>query len=135
MKPLSQVLSDLAVRTKKIEDSAVALRDKNRTELQKRRDELESTIGSDLNAFETGVGDKKDAAQNWWRDLKATSDEKIETLKSRRKERKAERAAERAAEDAEAAAALALYFLDVAEWAAVEAELARAEADDAAAGR
>lgn len=131
MKPLSQVLSDLAVRTKKIEDSAVALRDKNRTELQKRRDELESTIGSDLNAFETGVADKKDAAQNWWRDLKATSDEKIETLKSRRKERKAERAAE----DAEAAAALALYFLDVAEWAAVEAELAQAEADDAAAGR
>jgi hypothetical protein len=132
MKPLSEVLGELAARTKNIEDSATALRDKNRAALQKRRDELDSNIDAGLTSFEAGVTDKKDAAQNWWRELKATSEEKVAALKSQVQERKAERSAERADEDAQAAAALAGYYLEVAEWAAVQAALAQAEADEAA---
>jgi len=51
------------------------------------------------------------------------------------KEDRAERAAENAEYDAVAAVNLAAYCLDAAEWAVVQAELARGEADQLAARR
>ena len=53
----------------------------------------------------------------------------------RHREKNAERAAEDAEDDAVVAVTLAAYCLDAAEWAVVQAELARGEADKLAGKR
>ena len=136
MQPLSESLMDLAGRVERLEDSAAAVREKNRAKLQARRDELEAAIEREGDQLHKATTQAKGAARTWWSDTRASIERQIaqmradlEKWQAEMKEKNAERAAEDAEEDAVLAVNLAAYCLDAAEWAVVRAELARGEAD------
>jgi hypothetical protein len=135
MKSMSESLYELAARIKKLEDSAAAVREKNRAALQERRQEIESTVDSEVKEFEAATAD----VRSWWADTKGSIERQVAAMRADLEKRKAEhrkeraqRLADMAEDDAAAAVALATYCLNAAEWAVVDAALARAEADELA---
>ena len=139
MKPMSELVGDLAARVKKLEDLAAAARERNRAVLQARRQELEGAIDSEVKQFEATATEVTTAAGSWWADTKASIERQvvaiqadIEQRKVGHKKERAERMAELAEEGASGGIALAAYCLTAAEWAVVDAALARAEAEELA---
>lgn len=143
---MSESLTDLAGRVKKLEDTAAATAETNRAKreestakLQQRRQEIEQALdreAKDLQAAVAGAGDK---ARRSWTDVTAPVERRIEAMQADRAERKAvhevkkaQRAADEAEEEAAATIALAAYCVNAAEYAVVHAALARAEADSLA---
>ncbi len=140
MKPLSQSLTDLAARVKQLEDSAVAVQERNQGALQKRREELDAAIDRQVKESDDTAAEAKEAARSWWSDTKGSIERQIAAMRADFEERQAEHAqhnaegaAQAAEEDAAVAANLATYCVDAAEWAVVRAELARGEAEQLAA--
>lgn len=138
MDKLSDQLSHLADRTKNVEDTVTAARAANRAQLETKKTELKSS----LDAVGTKAADAKAQAKGWTSDLHASVDKHFADRRAASAEHKAERdldRAERRADDAEQDAAdtiaLALYVLDQAEYAVVDALLARADADELAAAQ
>jgi len=139
MKPLSQSLQDLAARVKVLEDSATATFQADRSELEKRRHEIDDAIKTEVGEFESAVRDAAQAGRTWWNDTKTSMKRPVDEVRARVENRKSEhelhralRAADAAEEDAAAAIEVADYFLDVAEYAIIDAALARMAADDLA---
>ncbi len=137
MKPLSEQLQDLAQRAKKIEDSASAARKKNQAELESRLNQLNSEIQSAGQKIETSAADAKGNVRSGWADIKGRIEERLTATRTKLQERKAERdvnkserRAQEAEDDAASAIAFAVYVLDQAEYAVVDAALARVAADD-----
>jgi hypothetical protein len=141
MTPLSAQLSDLSERAKKTEDMVAATRTKNREQLDAHLAELKTTI----DAGNKRVAETATAAQGkvgaWWDDARASVDERFASLRlkadTHRAEhdiKKAERTADEAEADAADAIAWALYVLEQAEYAAVDAVIARVHADELALG-
>jgi hypothetical protein len=140
MKPLSQSLEDLAARVRVLEDSAAATLEADRTKLEKRRHEIDDAIKTDVSQLDSAVRDAAQAGRTWWNDTKTSMkrplDEvraRVDTRQSERELHRALRAADAAEEDASAAIEVAAYFLNVAEYAIIDATLARMAADDLAA--
>ena len=140
MKPLSQSLTDLAARVKRLEDSAVAVQDRNQAALQKRREELDAAMDREVQEFDTATAEAEEAARSWWSDTQGCFERQIAAMRADFEKRKAEHkrhnaegAAQAAEQDAALAVALAIYCVDAAEWAVVRAELARGEAEQLAA--
>jgi hypothetical protein len=136
VKPLSEQLQDLSQRAKKIEDSAAAARQKNQAELQRRHDQLKSDIESTGKKLETSAAEAKENVRSGWADIKLRIDERLAIAHAKSQERKTERdlnraesRAKAAEDDAADAIALAVYVLDQAEFAVVNAALDRAVAD------
>ena len=139
MKPLSQSLQDLAARVKVLEDSATATFQADRAELEKRRHEIDDAIKTEVGEFDSAVRDAAQAGRTWWNDTKTSMKRPLDEVRARVENRKSEhelhralRAAEAAEQDAAAAIEVAAYFLDVAEYAIIDAALARMAADDLA---
>jgi len=139
MKPLSQSLQDLAARVKVLEDSATATFQADRAELEKRRHEIDDTIKAEVGEFDSAVRDAAQAGRTWWNDTKTSMKRPLDEVRARVENRKSEhelhkalRAAEAAEADAAAAIEVADYFLDVAEYAIIDAALARMAADELA---
>jgi hypothetical protein len=137
MKALSEQLQDLAQRAKKVEDSASAARTKDQAALERRRDQLNSDIESTGRKIETSAADAKEKVRSGFADIKRRIDEHLAAARTKIQERKAERDVNRAEhrakaaeDDAADAIAFAVYVLDQAEYAVVDAALARAAADD-----
>ena len=137
MKPLSEQLQDLSQRAKKIENSATAARQKNRVELERRRTQLDSDIKSTGQKIEASAAEARENVRAGWADIRNRIDKqlagartKIEERKAERDLNRAERRAQAAEDDAADAIALAVYVLDQAEYAVVDAALARASADN-----
>lgn len=142
MKTMSESLMELAPRVKQLEDSASAVRDKNRTALQTRHQQLENAIDRGVKEFETTATEGAAKTGTWWADTKNSIESQVSAMRADVQERKAEhkqdraeRRAELAEQDAAAAIALASHCLNAAEWAVVDAALARAEAEELAAAR
>ena len=142
MKPLSESLMDLAARVKRLEDSAAAVREKNRGALQARGDQLDAAIDRQQEDFEKKTAQAKESARDWWSGTRAAIERQNAAMRADFKKRQAElerksveRAADEAEDDAVVAVTLATYCLDVAEWAVVQAELARGAADECATRR
>jgi hypothetical protein len=140
MKPLSQSLEDLAARVKVLEDSATATFEADRTKLEKRRNEIDVAIKTDIGEFNSAVREAAQAGRTWWSDTKASMKRPLDEVRARVDIRQSEhelhralRAADAAEEDAAAAIEVAAYFLNVAEYAIIDATLARIAADDLAA--
>jgi hypothetical protein len=140
MKPLSQSLEELAARVKVLEDSATATFDADRIKLEKRRHEIDDAIKSDVSEFDSAVREAAQAGRTWWNDTKVSMKRPLDEVRARVDRRQSEhelhralRAAEAAEEDAAAAVEVAAYFLNVAEFAIIDAALARMAADDLAA--
>ena len=142
MQKLSVALLDLASRVKPVEDSAAAVEAKNRAKLQARREELEAAIDESNIELAAAATQAKESARSKWSQAKTLIDGQVNDMRAdfanwqaEIKEDRAERAAEDAEYDAVVAVNLAAYCLDAAEWAVVQAELVRGEADQLAARR
>lgn len=136
MNKLSDSLMDLAGRVKMLEDSAAAVQAKNRVALQARRDQLEAAIEREKTEMDRTTDDVKTQARSWWSETKNSIEKQISAMRAdfdkwhaELQEKNAERTADDAEDDAVVAVTLAGYCLDAAEWAVVQAELARGEAD------
>ena len=139
MKPLSESLTDLANRVKKLEDSAAAMQENNRAVLQVRREQLESDFDHEVAELEKTAAELRGAAHNWWSQSKDAIERQIaamradfENWQTEMKQKSADRAAQNAEDAAAVAISLAAYCLDAAEWAVVRAGLARGEAEQPA---
>ena len=140
MQKLSAALLDLASRVKRVEDSAAAVEAKNHLKLQARREELEAAIDESHVELAGAATQAKESTRSKWSQAKTSieghvSDMRADFAKWQAEitEDRAERAAEDSEYDAVVAVNLAAYCLDAAEWAVVQAELARGEADQLAA--
>jgi hypothetical protein len=139
MKPLSESLEELATRVTVLEGSAAATFEADRAKLEKRRHEIDEAFKSEVGEFESAVREAADAGRTWWSDTKASMKRPLDEVRARVDKRQSEhelhhaqRAADAADEDAAAAVEVAAYFLNVAEYAVIEAALARMAADDLA---
>ena len=142
MQKLSAALLDLAGRVKRVEDSAAAVEAQNRAKLQARREELEAAIDESHIELAAAATQAKEATRGKWSEVKNSIERRVDEMRAdfakwqaEVKQDRAERTAENAEYDAVAAVNLAAYCLDAAEWAVVQAELARGEADQLAARR
>jgi len=120
----------------KAEDVVSAAHSKNRAALEAQREQLRSTITASKAKVDATAAAAQDQAQSWWDETRASVDKQFGALQAKRDERHAERdlkRAERRAEDAELDAADAVDFavsvLAQAEYAVIDATLARADAD------
>jgi hypothetical protein len=139
MKPLSDSLEELATRVKVLEDSATATFEADRAKLEKRRHEIDEAFKTDAGEFESAVREAADAGRTWWNDTKTSMKRPLDEVRARVEKRQSEhelhhaqRTADAADEDAAAAIEVAAYFLNVAEYAVIDAALARMAADDLA---
>ena len=142
MQKLSEALLDLASRVKRVEDSAAAVEAKNRAKLQARREELAAAIDDSHIELAAAATQATESARSKWSHAKTAIEGQVNDMradfakwKAEIKEDRAEQEAEDAEYDAVVAVNLAAYCLDAAEWAVVQAELARGEADQLAARR
>ena len=139
MQRLSQSLEALSVEVKKLEDSAKATFEADRARLEKRRGEIDATLTAGRDDFESKVREAADAGRSWWNDTTTALARPVHELRARHDERKTEREVSRAMriadaaeEDAAVAIDYATYWLHIAEYAVVDATLARMAADDLA---
>jgi len=136
VKTLSDHLTELSERSKQVEDSLAAVRDKNLELLTARRKALHAAVvdrGEHLQDVGDDVVGKLTAP---WKHARKAVEHTFATVREDADRRRAhqgltraERHAEHAEQDAASAAALAVLVLDQAEYALTEAVLARAEAD------
>jgi hypothetical protein len=126
---LSESLKDLSVRVNKLEDSAAATREQNRARLEARRQEVEETFDRQIRDFKAkGEGDEA-RIQQFLTETRAAVERQVETIRADYTERKAEREVAKAQRAADKAEETAIYCADVAEYAVIQAALARAEAN------
>ena len=137
MKRFSESLEELSTRVAALEDSATAAYVADRAKLELRREEIKAAFDTRVDDFDSAVHEAAAAGQSWWNDAKSSIVRPFAQLRERHDERQAEHevqravdAADAAEEDAVAAIDLAAYFLNVAEYAVVDAALARLVADD-----
>jgi hypothetical protein len=140
MRTLSQSLQDLAARVEVLEESATAGFEANRAKLEQRRHEIDESLKADLDEFESAAREAAAAGRTWWNETKVSMRRPVEEVRARVENRQSEhelhdalRLAETAEQDAAAAIEVATYFLNVAEYAVIDAALARLAADDLAA--
>jgi len=143
VKTLSDHLADLSDRSKRVEDSLAAVRDKNLELLTARRKTLHAAVVNGGEHLEDVGDDVVGKLTAPWKHARKAVERTFATIREDADQRrahqgiaKAERQAEHAEQDAASAAALAVLVLDQTEYAVTEAVLARAEADrlSAAAG-
>ncbi len=125
---LSDQLTDLAGRTKRLEDTAAAARTKNVAKMEEQREQLRSKAAP-----------AKGNAHAWWTETTAKVEHKRAELHAKREQHKGERAVEAATRYADGAeefasslTALAAFAVDAAAEAAVDAVIAREHADSIA---
>jgi hypothetical protein len=153
MKPLSEQLTELSERARKVEDVVGAAREKNRAQLEAQRHELKSSVeqakseaAEDLAAaradMTTDVAEARARMKAQWDAVRSSVDQRFAAMRAdadeRRKERdvrKMQHHADVAEQEAADAINLALYVIDEAEYAIVDAVLAREDAEKLAASR
>jgi hypothetical protein len=142
MKRLSEQLSDLSARVKQTEDVVDATRARNRAELESQRAALREAVDGAATRASTRAAEVKADVDSRWQELRDALDARFASIRvnldERRFERdlkRAERRADAVEQDAVDAVEFALYVLDQAESAVVEAALARADADELSLGR
>ncbi len=136
---LSDQLTDLADRTKQLEDAANAAKAKNRAKLEQQRDELHSKVEKDAQSIHSSAGMAGAGVRSWWAETAAHMEQqrtdlrdKIQQQQTERKVQKAESNAADAEDYATNLVSLAAYVVDAAEYAVVDAAIARSTADDLA---
>jgi hypothetical protein len=139
MKTLSESLSDLSAKAKAAEDAAAAAREEGREKLEARLADLRSSAERRQAQLEQAATEAKDSATSRWNELRSavkahnervTSD--LDARKQASDEKRAQRRAEWAEQDATAAIGFAVFAIEQAEYAVLDAIIARDEADTAA---
>lgn len=139
MKRLSEQLSELADRTKKTEDTVDAAREKDRQKLETQRAAIKGSADAHADSAKAGVAGAKNKLDTKWDASRASLDSKLAAIRDHAEQRRAEHDvskanhhADIAEQDASDAIDLALYTLDCAEYAIIDAAIARADADNVA---
>jgi len=134
---LSDQLTDLAQRTKKLEDAVTAAHEANKAKLEERRQELKASQEARSKALAAKVADAKAETRSWWLDTTAKFEQRRAELEAKHEQHMNERsveAAERVAEQDEDNAsmmiAMAAFLIDSATKAVVEAGIARERASE-----
>lgn len=137
MKPMSEVLIELGERLKRVEGSIAETADRSQATLQARRQDLEDELDRRKNELDSAATQVQDASRSWWSDAKGSIERQVASMRTdfekwqgELRGKNAERAAKNAEDNAAATMEMANYYLNAAEWAAVQAQLARADADD-----
>ena len=135
----SDQLTTLAGKTKNLEDSASAVRDRNREALRARHEQLVADLAGAKQRTDSAMAQSKSDANAAWAAFKNSIDERFASIQEKHKQSKARNAADNAEREAENAEEYAEYAIDwaihaiqQAEYAVVDAALARADADLAA---
>jgi hypothetical protein len=136
MKPLSEQLQDLSVRAKKAEDDEAAARKEARAKIQARADKLKTETNKRNAKVEAAAVSTKEKTQEQWSSLhkqvKAHNDRiraEIAATKAEHQAARAERKADSAEDYAAESIAFAYDAIDYAEWAVMDALVARADAE------
>ena len=121
-----------------LEDSATATFEADRAKLEQRRHEIDEAF-KPTGRVRRAVREAADAGRTWWNETKASLQRPLHELRNRHEKRQSEhelhraiRIAEAAEEDAAAAIEISTHWLNVAEYAVIDAALARMAADDLA---
>lgn len=134
---LSDQLTDLAARTKKLEEAAAATKAKNRAQLEQDKETLNARMQAQAQKIQSSVDKTQADAQAWWTETTKRFEQRRAEVRTKMDQQKAERKVDRAqhnADDWENYAAdmisWAAYAVDAAEYAVIDAAIARKEADD-----
>ncbi len=134
---LSDQLTDLAVRTKKLEDAAAANRAKNRAQLEEDLNTLNAKMEAQSQKIQSSFDKSQADAQAWWTETTKRFEQKRAEMKAKMGEQKAEMKVDRAQHNADRMetiaadyVAWAAYAVDCAEYAVIDAAIARKEADE-----
>jgi hypothetical protein len=101
MKPLSEALTDLAAQVKRFEESSATAREKNRTALAARQEELSTTLEHGKNEFDKTTAELREAAQSWWSDTREAIEHQIDVMRADFEKWQADIKAQRAERTAE----------------------------------
>jgi hypothetical protein len=136
---LSDQLTALADRTKKTEDTVDAARAKDRAKLEAQRDAIKASANEHAEAAKADATGAKSKVDAKWDAARASVDAHFAAMREHAQQRRAEHDeakaghhADVAEQDACDAIDVALYALDRAEDAIIDAAIARADADDPA---
>jgi hypothetical protein len=137
---ISDQLSKLAVRTKELEERAAAARKEARADLQHDVEAARVAANANAEALGKALDSEEAEVSAWWTDIGRSWDEHIAHVRERVDEKKEEhdlKAAQRAADEATEYASYLIDYtyaaVEEAEYAVLDATLARKEADDLAA--
>jgi hypothetical protein len=135
----SDDLARLSVRAKQAEDRAAAAKSQAHDQLQQAVQEARDGAQQTASKLRADTSAAADRADDWADNMQRSWDEHLARTRQRIDARKAQHAADRAESDAEDAEAYAAYSIDLAysaieeaEYASLDAVLARRDADEAA---
>ncbi len=134
---LSDQLTDLAARTKKLEDAAAANRAKSKAQLEQDQEKVNAKVQAQAQKMQASFDKTHADAEAWWTEMTKKFEQRRAEMRTNVDQHKEERKLDRAqhhADDMEAWAAdyvaWAAYAVDCAEYAVVDAAIARKEADE-----
>jgi hypothetical protein len=134
---LSDQLSRLAVRAKEAETRAGSARTKAKTDLERDVASARASSQAEAERLRATADAQKDEISSWWNDAQGTWNENIASIRDHIDEKRAEHdlaSAERRADSSEQDALFAIDFAysatEEAEYAVLDAILARMEADE-----
>lgn len=134
---LSDQLTDLAARVKKLETASAANQAKTQAQLEAEQDQLNAKIAAHAQKMEASFDKAEVDAQAWWTNVAKQFEQRRAETRTKMAQHKAEHKVDRAqhnAENMEAIAAdyiaWAAYAVDCAEYAITDAAIARKEANE-----
>jgi hypothetical protein len=136
---LSDELTKLAARAKEAEARAKAARDERKADLEQDIDSARASAQAQADRLRAATEEDKGNLSAWWTGVQRSWDERAAQVREQMESKKAEhdvRAAHRKADNAEADATFAIDFAYAAvveaEYAVLDAALARMESDETA---
>jgi hypothetical protein len=136
---LSDQLANLAARTKQLEDRAAAARSKTKSDLEQDVKRARESVQEQADGLRQSVEANQGKISAWWDNLQRSWDEHLAAVRQDIGEKraahdlkKAQRFADQAEADAEFAINFAYGAVEEAEYAVLDATLARMEADELA---
>ena len=147
MRPASELLTELSQKAKAAEDDAADVKSRNRAKLEARRNEIEASLDEDAAELDAESAEDEaeldaeaaEAAESWrqiqsnlragFKEKKAAIKAEIDAQKAARDAKRAAKRANRSEAEADIAVQIALGAIEQAEYAVLDAVLARADAD------
>jgi hypothetical protein len=137
---LSDELTKLSARAKEAEDHAAAAQGKAKAELEQEVKQARESASTQADKLRTSADAHQDRISAWWHDVQRSWSKHVAAIKDDIADRRAEhdldsatRRADNAEEDALFAIDYAYAAIDEAEYAVLDAALARMDADEQAA--
>jgi len=134
---LSDQLTELAARTKKLEEATAANKAKSQSQLEEEQKKLDAKMQAQAQKIQASVDKTQADAQAWWTETTKRFEARRAEVRTKMEHMKAERKLDRAqftADYMEGIAAdyvaWAAYAVDAATYAVTDAAIARKEADE-----